>query len=107
MFKYPNTDHHPITLAIEKEDDLNHIPFRFRPLWIERGGFFDTVVQAWTQYVVGSPTYVWEQKLKNTNSALKIWIKNPHITPASSRHLKVIELSEFQFEMEEREITKS
>ena len=64
IFPKLSSDHHPISLVIEKEDDLSPIPFWFNPLWIERGGFFDTVVQAWTQYVVGSPIYVWEQKLK-------------------------------------------
>ena len=42
-----NSDHHPISLMLEKEDDLGPIPFRFSPLWIERDGFLDTVYQAW------------------------------------------------------------
>ena len=50
----------------EKEEDLGPISFCFSPLWIERDGFWEIVAQAWAQYVEGSPSFVWEQKLKNT-----------------------------------------
>ena len=66
---------YPISLAIEKEEYLEPIPFHSIPLWIDRGGLFDTMVHAWSQYVVGSPNYVWEHKLKHTKYALKNWIK--------------------------------
>ena len=58
------SDHHPITLQFEIEDELGPIPFRFSPLWIECEGFMDTIFQAWSNFVVGSPSFVWEQKLK-------------------------------------------
>ena len=38
-----SSDHHPISLQIEKEVDLGPIPFRFSPLYIERAGFLDVV----------------------------------------------------------------
>ena len=38
-----SSDHHPIALVFEKEDELGPIPFRFYPLWIERDGFMATV----------------------------------------------------------------
>ena len=57
--------------------------------------------------MVGSPFYVWEHKLKNTKFVLKNWIKKPQITPTSIRQSRVFELSEFQFQMENREITKT
>ena len=56
--------HHPISLNFETEDDLSAIPFRFSPLWIERDGFWDTVNQYWSQYVVGSPSFFWGTKIK-------------------------------------------
>ena len=64
------SNHHPITLMLEKEDYLDPVPFRFSPLWIERDGFMGTVYHAWLQYVFGSPSFVWEQKLKNTKYTL-------------------------------------
>ena len=53
-----SSDHHPIALVFEKEEQLGPIPFRFCPLWIEHDGFLDTVKQAWTHSVHGSPSYV-------------------------------------------------
>ena len=38
-----SSDHHPITLQFEKEEELDPIPFRFIPLWLERDGFMDTI----------------------------------------------------------------
>ena len=65
------SDHHLISLLFEREEELGPIPFRFSPLQIDRVGFFDVVSQAWSQYIVGSPSFVREQKLKNTKIALK------------------------------------
>ena len=87
-------DHHPISLKFEKEEDLGPIMFRFNPLWIERDGFWETMTQAWAQYVEGSLSFVWEQKLKNTKYALKNWAKKPLNTLTSSRQEKVLELLE-------------
>ena len=39
------SDHHPISLLIEKEEALGSIPFRFFPLWIEQVGFTYIVSQ--------------------------------------------------------------
>eukprot|EP00253_Pinus_taeda_P034374 PITA_34374 len=60
------SDHKPIQLLLEDEEDLGPIPFRFSPLWIEREGFTKTVKAAWAKTFMGSPSYVWEQKLKAT-----------------------------------------
>ena len=85
--------HHPISLLFENEENLGPTSFRFSPLWIDRIGFMDVVTQAWSQYIVGSPSFVWEKKLKNKKYALKKWEKNSFYTPTSSRLDKVIELS--------------
>ena len=55
-------DHHPITLQFEIEDELGPIPFRFSPLWIEREGYINTVFQAWSNFVVGSPSLFGNKK---------------------------------------------
>ena len=67
----------------------------------------DIVSQAWSQYIDGSPKYVWEQKLKKTKNALKSWVKTPQNTPTSIRHERVAKLSTIQLGMEDIEITKS
>eukprot|EP00253_Pinus_taeda_P006730 PITA_06730 len=45
------SDHKPIQLCLEDEEDLGPIPFRFSPQWIEREGFFDTVKSAWASSI--------------------------------------------------------
>ena len=80
-----SSDHHPIALVFEKEDQLGPIPFYFCPLWIERDGFMDIVKQAWIQLVHGSPSYVWEKKLMQTKNALKKWLRVPLPSPSLSR----------------------
>jgi len=79
------SDHKPIQLLLEVEEDLGPIPFRFSPLWIEKEGFEETVKEAWDESFSGSPSYVWEQKLKATKYALKNWIKKPVHTPTEQR----------------------
>eukprot|EP00253_Pinus_taeda_P028806 PITA_28806 len=98
-------DHKPIQLILQDEEDLGPIPFRFSPLWIEREGFIDTVKTAWAKLVIGSSSYVWEQKLKATKQALKEWIKKLAPNPTSQRKEIVQCLEALQVEMESRDIT--
>ena len=37
------SDHHPISLLFEFEENLGPIPFKFIPIWIKRAGFLDIV----------------------------------------------------------------
>jgi len=99
------SDHKPVQLSLEDEEDLGPIPFRFSPLWTEREGFFDTVKTAWSKSFSGSPSYVWEKKLKATKQALKKWIKKPAPNPTSHRKEIVQTLEELQIDMENRDIT--
>eukprot|EP00253_Pinus_taeda_P006538 PITA_06538 len=78
-------DHKPILLCLKEEEDLGPLPFRFSPLWTEREGFYETVQTAWRIEISSSPSYVWEQKMKNTKKALKEWINKVTVTPTSQR----------------------
>ena len=60
------------------------------------------VSQAWSNYVVGSPNFVFEHKLKNTKLALKQWVKSPLSTPTTNRMENVAELFAIQIGMEDR-----
>eukprot|EP00253_Pinus_taeda_P005679 PITA_05679 len=98
------SDHKPILLCL-KEEDLVPLPFRFSPLWTEREGFYERVQTAWRIEISGSPSYVWEQKMKNTKKALKEWIKKVTVTPTSQRKDVVNQLEDLQGEMEEKDIS--
>lgn len=46
----------------------------------------DIVAHIWSQQVVGSPSFVWEEKLKHTKFSLKAWEKEkPLPTPTTHR----------------------
>ena len=66
----------------------------------------ELVAETWGQYVNSSPSFAWEQNLKNTKYALKKWARNSFHSPTTSRLEKVLELSEIQLEMETGDITK-
>ena len=96
-----SSDHKPILLQIEDEEDLGPIPFRFSPLWKDRDGFMSIVTIAWDLLVVGSPNFVWERKLKNIKVALKDWVKLTQKNPISERKEALEKLEEIQMEIEE------
>ena len=79
------SDHKPILLELALDQDLGPIPFRFSPLWIARDRFWDTVSNSWVVYIEGSPSFIWEQKLKNTKIALKNWANKSLNSPISNR----------------------
>jgi len=97
------SDHKPILLCLKEEEDLGPLPFRFNPLWAGKDGFLETVQAAWMTEVIGSPSFVWEQKLKNTKKALKDWIKKSMQSPNRQRKEAVIQLEGIQLEMEEKD----
>jgi hypothetical protein len=99
------SNHKPIQLLVEEEEDLGPIPFRFSPLWIERVDFFETVKSSWAKPFSGSSSYVWEQKIKVTKQALKGWIKNLAPTPTDQRKAAVQSLQILQTTMERKYIT--
>lgn len=99
------SDHKPIQLLLEHEEDLGPLPFCFTPLWIKREGFFETVKEARTKTFSGSSSFVWEQKLKTTKQALKEWIRKPVPTPTRVRKEAVYTLETLQTKMERKEIT--
>ena len=65
----------------------------------------ESVISAWSTSVTGSPSFVWEHKLKATKVALKDLVRNPNNTPI--RHIKdsVMLLENLQIDLESKEIT--
>jgi len=53
------SDHKPILLSIEDEENLGPIPFRLNPLWEREPNFEEVVNRAWNKPVKGSPGFVW------------------------------------------------
>eukprot|EP00253_Pinus_taeda_P032639 PITA_32639 len=95
------SDHKPILICLKKEEDLGPLPFRFSPLWAGKDGFLETVQAAWRIEVYGSPSFVWEQKLKSVKTALKAWIKKSTQSPNRQRKEAIFQLEGIQFDMED------
>ena len=100
-----SSDHEPIQLIMAPEEDLGPIPFKFSPLWIEKEGFLDTIQSSWDIPINGSPSYVWEKKLKATKKALKEWLRNLPNPPSQQRKDEVQQLETLQIGMEGLHIT--
>ena len=65
------------------------------------------MLHVWSLYVDGSPSFVWEQKLKATKYALKSWVKTPLHTPTTMKQEHVVKLTIIELGMEDGEITKT
>jgi hypothetical protein len=42
---------------------------------MDRSDFLPSILQAWNQWIIGSPIYIWEKKLKLVKGLLKTWAK--------------------------------
>lgn len=102
-----NSDHKPILLLMEEEENLGPIPFWFNPLWENKEGFLDTMNKKWSIHVLGSPNYVWEQKIKATKIAVKQWIKKPTVSPTTQRKHSTKQLLDLQMGLEIQDITRA
>lgn len=85
---------------------LGPIPFRFSPLWLQQEGFHEVVSEAWNQQVLGSPFFVWEEKLRILKRRLKEWAKSLK-TPAAKRKESLENLAALQSSMEDSAVTHS
>lgn len=83
------SDHYPITLTLLRHCQLGPLPFKYCSLWNRIPEARNAVWQAWTQHVEGSPTFIWETKMKRTRQALKNWAKTKFQEPElSKKHIK-------------------
>ena len=69
------SDHKPILLDLALDQDLGPIPFRFSPLWIQHEDFLQVVSDSWITQRRGSPSFIWEEKIKRLKHDLKDWAK--------------------------------
>jgi hypothetical protein len=64
ILPWEGSDHRPIYLIFEPQKNWGPIPFKFNPLWMDRSEFLPSISQIWNQWIIGSPNYIWEKKLK-------------------------------------------
>jgi exonuclease III len=100
------SDHKPISLTLSSGENLGPIPFRFSPLWVSSEGFLETVSDSWSLPVIGSPFFIWEEKLRRLKGDLKDWAKKQN-SPIQERIKAQRDLSNHQLGMESGPISDS
>jgi hypothetical protein len=51
--------------------EFSPLPFCSNPLWLQNPIVLSEISKAWQVKVVGSPSFLWEYKLKEINPTLK------------------------------------
>ena len=59
-----DSNHCPIESEIDPLEDLGLVQFHYNTRWLQEEGVVDLIKQVWIILVSGSPTYVWEIKLR-------------------------------------------
>jgi hypothetical protein len=98
---WAGSDHRPIRLTLESQQNWGPIPLKLNPLSLDRPEIIQSISQVWNQWITGSPNFIWEQKLKLVNDLLKSWAKNNSQRKAKD---KKSQLEALQEEMEIIEI---
>eukprot|EP00253_Pinus_taeda_P033369 PITA_33369 len=74
------SDHFPILLTLDSHSQLGPIPFSYNPLWRNIEEAEEIIETTWKHHVEGSPSHIWETKIRNTRKALKEWAKRAEET---------------------------
>eukprot|EP00253_Pinus_taeda_P022475 PITA_22475 len=98
------SDHKPILLELSQDNNFGPIPFRFSPLWIQQEGFQEVVFESWNKPVLGSPFFVWEEKIRVLKRNLKEWAKNLK-SPTAKRKATLNRLVVHQLDMEQSPVS--
>lgn len=69
-------DHKLILLILEESLEFGSLPFRSNPFWLQDEKVMEVISKACCSFIVGSPVYIWEQKLTTLKVVLKNWVKN-------------------------------
>lgn len=95
-------DHKPISLHVHEILEYGLLPFRFKPSWINHHEVLSFVESSW---VLGTPVFIWEQKLVTVKQGLKLWAKSSFNTPKKEKEVLKAKLDNFQKELEYIDIT--
>ena len=73
-FTFPSvvSDHKPVSLVLATSINLGPIPFYFNSSWIQEEKSMGLVKNTWGLACTGSPSYIWESKLRKVCSELKV-----------------------------------
>ena len=73
---------------------------------MESKGVTDIIYNAWSCFIPGSSTFIWEKKLKHLKIALKQWVSKHYQEPKIRKLDLIKQMEMLQGNMEQREVTK-
>ena len=76
------SDQKLINLTLTSPANLGPIPFCFNSIWLQDGKIIDIIKNTWNLQGQGSPSYIWEPKLRCVYFVIKNWVKNDHKNPS-------------------------
>lgn len=100
------SDHYPISLILETHRPLRPIPFKCSPLWTQISTVRAIVEAVWRQHVEGSPSFIWETKIKNVKRALKDWARDSYQEPEETKKKVKKDLEDVQTKIEEHGLSQ-
>ena len=99
------SDHKSISLVLSTSTNLGPIPFCFNSSFLHEEKVMGLIKNAWILSCVGSPSFIWENKLRNVRYELKEWVKMEYKNPSSRKSQLQYGLVALQSKMENEEIT--
>jgi len=78
IFPWVASYHWPIILLIEYFPNYSPLPFRVNPLLLQNNKVLEMISREWGKWILGSPIFTWERKLKVVKLVLKKLSKNKY-----------------------------
>eukprot|EP00253_Pinus_taeda_P010548 PITA_10548 len=99
------SDHKAVTLSLSKGSNFGPLPFKYNKHWDSHEEFCALVRNQWAKEILGSPHYVWENKLKNLKSAIKQWARELANSERKRRSDLLAEIDSWHSEKEQMQPT--
>eukprot|EP00253_Pinus_taeda_P009759 PITA_09759 len=99
-------DHYSITLTLQSHCPLGPIPFKYSSIWNRIPAAKEVVQTTWIHHVEGSPTYIWETKLKRVRQALKNWARSNYQEPELNKKKIKQDLEDVQQRIERQGLSQ-
>ena len=75
------SNHKLVLFELGMAENFGPLPLRYNQLWSSHEEAKQEVENVWRKNISGSPTYIWESKLKAIKAKLKDWAKTSYKDP--------------------------
>ena len=99
------SDHKPVLVYFGMAENYGPLPFRYNQRWGSNEEAQKEVESVRKKNISGSPTFIWETKIKATKVSLKDWAKNRYKEPHKEKEDIKNELKKIQEELESSDST--